>query len=132
MTSTQATNSPTLRGTPLADNELSVASERRHEEETRTAGEKPYSVFTNREKWILIGMTSYAALLRYIRHLAHSTKQTDASSPLSSAIYFPALPTMAKDFSVSVSLINLTVTFYLIFQGLCKKDHSVYKPHLHI
>jgi MFS family permease len=33
-------------------------------------------------------------------------------------MYFPAIPTIAKDLSVSSELINLTVTSYLIFQGL--------------
>lgn len=33
-------------------------------------------------------------------------------------MYFPALPTVAKDLNVSVELVNLSVTSYLIFQGL--------------
>ncbi|KAK6697893.1 hypothetical protein SNK05_010743 [Fusarium graminearum] len=39
-------------------------------------------------------------------------------SGFASNIYFPALPTIAHDLDVSVELINLTVTSYLIFQGL--------------
>lgn len=39
-------------------------------------------------------------------------------STLGSNIYFPALPTIAHDLQVSVELVNLTVTSYLIFQGL--------------
>lgn len=41
-------------------------------------------------------------------------------SPLAANIYFPAIPLLADDFAVSVSLMNLTVTVYLIFQGLCE------------
>lgn len=39
-------------------------------------------------------------------------------SGFASNIYFPALPTIADDLSVSIELVNLTVTSYLIFQGL--------------
>jgi MFS family permease len=39
-------------------------------------------------------------------------------SGFASNIYFPALPTIAHDLDVSVELINLTVTSYLIFQGV--------------
>jgi len=39
-------------------------------------------------------------------------------SPLSANIYFPALNTLATDFHVSSSIINLTLTSYMIFQGL--------------
>lgn len=39
-------------------------------------------------------------------------------SGFASNIYFPALPTIAHDLNVSVELINLTVTTYLIFQGI--------------
>ncbi|KAH7014217.1 major facilitator superfamily domain-containing protein [Microdochium trichocladiopsis] len=39
-------------------------------------------------------------------------------SPLTASVYLPALPTVAKDFGVSLTDINLTVTTYMIFQGL--------------
>ncbi|KAJ5596289.1 hypothetical protein N7450_002747 [Penicillium hetheringtonii] len=39
-------------------------------------------------------------------------------SSLSAQIYFPALDTLAEDLNVSTSLINLTVTSYMIFQGI--------------
>ncbi|EWZ81231.1 hypothetical protein FOWG_14796 [Fusarium oxysporum f. sp. lycopersici MN25] len=42
----------------------------------------------------------------------------DKLSGFASNIYFPALPTIAHDLDVSIELINLTVTSYLIFQGL--------------
>ncbi|KAL0782123.1 hypothetical protein CaCOL14_000029 [Colletotrichum acutatum] len=46
-------------------------------------------------------------------------------SGFASNIYFPALPTVADDLNVSVELVNLTVTAYLIFQGLAP---SVWGP----
>lgn len=39
-------------------------------------------------------------------------------SGFASNIYFPAIPTIARNLSVSVELVNLTVTSYLIFQGI--------------
>lgn len=39
-------------------------------------------------------------------------------SGFASNIYFPALPTIANDLNVSLELVNLTVTSYLIFQGI--------------
>ncbi|KAK5652219.1 hypothetical protein OQA88_10716 [Cercophora sp. LCS_1] len=39
-------------------------------------------------------------------------------SPLTAQIYLPALNVIAEDFSVSSAQINLTVTTYMIFQGL--------------
>lgn len=43
---------------------------------------------------------------------------TISVSGFASNIYFPALPVIADDFNVSTELINLTVTSYLVFQGL--------------
>lgn len=39
-------------------------------------------------------------------------------SGFASNIYFPALPTIAADLNVSLELVSLTVTSYLIFQGI--------------
>lgn len=39
-------------------------------------------------------------------------------SPVTANIYFPALNPIAEDLNVSTSLINLTLTTYMIFQGL--------------
>ncbi|KAI8069490.1 putative MFS multidrug transporter [Gongronella butleri] len=64
--------------------------------------EPPFSIFDKRQKWFIIIMASTAATF----------------SGFASNIYFPALPTIASDLGVSIDLINLTVTSYLIFQGL--------------
>ncbi|KEZ40579.1 hypothetical protein SAPIO_CDS8492 [Scedosporium apiospermum] len=39
-------------------------------------------------------------------------------STLSSYIYYPALPLVSKDLGVSISLVNLTVTSYLVVAGI--------------
>ncbi|KAI0376792.1 MFS general substrate transporter [Hypomontagnella monticulosa] len=64
--------------------------------------EEPYSIFDKRQKALIILIVSTAATF----------------SGFASNIYFPALPTIARDLDISVELVNLTVTSYLIFQGL--------------
>ncbi|GJE99620.1 MFS general substrate transporter [Phanerochaete sordida] len=62
---------------------------------------KPYSIFTSREKWTIVIMAAVAGLF----------------SPLTSQIYFPALPTLVQAFHTSTENINLTVTIYMVLQG---------------
>ncbi|KAI1027847.1 hypothetical protein LB503_011867, partial [Fusarium chuoi] len=64
--------------------------------------EPPYTVFSDWEKVGIIILVSFLAMI----------------SPLSSTVFLPAIPSIAKDMDVSISLINLTVTTYLIFQGI--------------
>ncbi|PSN75078.1 MFS general substrate transporter, partial [Corynespora cassiicola Philippines] len=66
------------------------------------APEQPYSIFDKRQKALIVAIISTAATF----------------SGFASNIYFPAIPTIAHDLHVSTELINLTVTSYLIFQGL--------------
>jgi len=70
-------------------------------EKQETDGEI-YSAFTFRERMFIIVMTSMAAFF----------------SPLSGQIYFPAIPELANDYHTSIGKINLTITTYMIFQGL--------------
>lgn len=62
----------------------------------------PFSIYANAQKLWIILLVSFAATF----------------SGFASNIYFPSIPTIAYDLSSSVELINLTVTGYLIFQGL--------------
>ncbi|KAI1642341.1 putative MFS transporter [Daldinia loculata] len=64
--------------------------------------EPPYSVLSEPAKISIIITASFAAII----------------SPISSSIYFPALNSLASDLHVSVSLITLTITTYMIFQGI--------------
>ncbi|KAJ3744627.1 MFS general substrate transporter [Lentinula detonsa] len=64
--------------------------------------ERPYSVYTNKEKWFIVTLVSFAGIF----------------SPLTANIYFPAIPTIAVAFHKSTELINLTVTMYMLLQGL--------------
>ncbi|KAM4056004.1 major facilitator superfamily protein [Hirsutella rhossiliensis] len=64
--------------------------------------EKPFHVFTRRQKWFAIATIGVAGLF----------------SGLSSNIYFPALGSIAQDLHVSLSAVSLTITSYLVIQGI--------------
>jgi hypothetical protein len=58
---------------------------------------------------------SSLSMLSYL-HIPESS----FSSPLTANIYFPAIPAMAVAFHKSTELINVTVTVYMVFQGICQ------------
>ena len=62
----------------------------------------PYSIFSPRYKAFIVTMVSVAATF----------------SGISSNIYHPAIPSVAADLGTTPEMVNLTVTAYLIFQGL--------------
>lgn len=68
----------------------------------KALSEPPYHVFTLAKKKQLVYIVSLAGLF----------------SPLSSNIYFPALGQIATDLKTSISLISLTITVYMVVQGL--------------
>jgi len=65
---------------------------------TINSDEAQWSIWTPRQKKMIILAASFASLL----------------SPLSGQIYFPALNTIATDLHVSDSLVNLSITTYLV------------------
>ena len=71
-------------------------------ESAQTTSSKPYTIFTPTQRAFIVIIVCFAATL----------------SAFASNIYFPALPQVATELSVSVTLVNVTVTCYLIFQGL--------------
>ncbi|KAH6964868.1 major facilitator superfamily domain-containing protein [Fusarium venenatum] len=89
-----------MLSTPKPD-ELPVAPKPPVDSSSSTS-EEPYSIFDKRQIALIVTLVSVAATF----------------SGFASNIYFPALPTIAHDLDVSIELINLTVTSYLIFQGL--------------
>jgi MFS family permease len=69
---------------------------------TQVQGEEPYSVFPS----------STRTYLTYLLGIIMLT------STLTSTIYFPLLPKLSTDFSVSLQAINLTVTVYAVCQAI--------------
>lgn len=61
-----------------------------------------WSIWSTRGKRVIIFSASFASLL----------------SPLSSLIYFPALEPISKDLQVSDTMVNLSISTYIIFQGI--------------
>ncbi|RVD82302.1 uncharacterized protein DFL_006732 [Arthrobotrys flagrans] len=93
---TDSTSPNDSRSTPMSNTES-------------TSAEPPYSVFDHQQRALIVLIISIAATCEAPRF---------QFSGFASNIYFPALPTIAHDFSISIELINLTVTSYLVFQGL--------------
>lgn len=60
--------------------------------------EAAYSAFTEREKIMTVLMVSFIGLF----------------SPLSANIYYPALNSLSNDLDVSITLIGLTITTYMV------------------
>lgn len=71
-------------------------------DESDSAPEPPFSIFTRGQKRWISWLASFGAMF----------------STLNSYIYFPAVTPMARDLDVSVALINLTITCYLVMAGL--------------
>lgn len=69
---------------------------------SRVSSGPAYTVFSRKMIWWIIGMNCFAAFI----------------SPATANIYFPALPAIAQDLGVSVADVNLSLTTYMIFQGL--------------
>ena len=66
------------------------------------AHSQAYSAFSNHAKRAIGAATSFAAMF----------------SGLSSFIYYPALQSLATSLGVSLELVNLTITSYLIIAGI--------------
>ncbi|KAH6660950.1 chloramphenicol resistance protein [Truncatella angustata] len=69
---------------------------------SRVSSGPPYSVFSRKMIWWIIAMNCISAFI----------------SPITANIYFPAIPAIADDLGVSTAAINLSLTTYMIFQGL--------------
>ena len=82
--------------------ELDESREENVEKLQKVSSGPPYSVFTLAQKRWIVFMTAFGGFF----------------SPLSANIYLPALNALSKDLHVSNSIINLTLTSYMIFQGL--------------
>jgi len=62
---------------------------------------RPYSSYSNKYKWFIVGCAAFASL----------------ASPISSVVVTPSLDTLAAAFGESVSYVTLSLTVYLIFQA---------------
>lgn len=62
----------------------------------------PYSTFTKTQKRLIVFLVAFAGMF----------------SPLSSFIYYPAVTSLSKDLHVSIELINLTITSYMVVSGI--------------
>ncbi|KAL7913605.1 major facilitator superfamily domain-containing protein [Trichoderma velutinum] len=77
---------------------ISISGEKHHETEAQPV----YSIYTQRQKIFIVFMSGLGGFF----------------SPLSANTYLPSIPSLSEYLGVSPSLMNLTVTAFLIFQGL--------------
>ncbi|KAJ5504353.1 hypothetical protein N7463_007227 [Penicillium fimorum] len=61
-----------------------------------------FSAFSKYEKLFIVVMVTFASFF----------------SPLSGQLYYPIMPTLVRNYHLTPELINLTITTYMIFQGL--------------
>ncbi|KAL1870975.1 hypothetical protein Plec18167_007282 [Paecilomyces lecythidis] len=61
-----------------------------------------HTAFSKYEKLLIVVMVTMAAFF----------------SPLSGQIYYPVMPTLVKNYHLTTSLVNLSITTYMILQGL--------------
>lgn len=67
-----------------------------------TTEEQPFTVFTIWERRWIVFLTAFAGLF----------------SPLSSFIFYPAIASISDGLNVSVGLINLAITAYMVVSGV--------------
>ena len=65
---------------------------------TAADNDRPYTYFRERDKLVIILTASFLALI----------------SPISASIYLPAINTISQDLHVSITLMNLTITTYMV------------------
>jgi multidrug resistance protein len=69
---------------------------------TNAEAPQSYSAFTKGQKRFIVAMVTLASFF----------------SPLSGQIYYPVMPTLAHNYHLTNALINLTITTYMVLQGL--------------
>ncbi|KAG9231136.1 MFS multidrug transporter-like protein [Amylocarpus encephaloides] len=100
-------------GKPITKNDFQGVSASKHETETSSRDTPPevpsgnppgedYSVLTVPQKRMVVFTASVASVF----------------SPMATSIYYPSLEIIAKDLGVSNSQISLTVTLFLVIQGI--------------
>lgn len=95
---------PTIDPNAITPKDPNVDIESAPSSTTTTAKpEEPlYSVFPRPTKLFIVAMATLGGFF----------------SPFSTSIYFPAITPLASHFHVSTNLINLTITTYMVFQGV--------------
>lgn len=93
----------TIYTATTSDEKLAKPTEEAQGHAQAQASAQPiYSIYTRQQKIFIVFMSGLGGFF----------------SPLSANTYLPSVPGLSVDLGVSVSLMNLTVTAFLIFQGL--------------
>ncbi|KAJ7354428.1 MFS general substrate transporter [Mycena albidolilacea] len=80
---------------------------------------EPHSIYTPVEKWFIVALIAFGVCSgEFWRFIPVQHCSDFKHSPPSSHIYCPVIPTLSQVFRKPIELINLTVTMYIVFQGL--------------
>ncbi|KKK19612.1 hypothetical protein ARAM_006409 [Aspergillus rambellii] len=99
-----ATKEPSPSTAAAAAAAATKDTEKETEATPATTEEQPqvYSTFSKAQTRMIVAMVTLASFF----------------SPLSGQIYYPVMPTLVKSYHLTPALINLTITTYMILQGL--------------
>lgn len=90
--------SPSEEPPDLEQDEPDVESKERRMELTRTQSGPPYTIFSARAKMFIVISVSVSSLI----------------SPFGATTFYPALNTLARELNVTPTLINLSLTTYMV------------------
>ncbi|KAL4821768.1 major facilitator superfamily domain-containing protein [Aspergillus spinulosporus] len=97
-----AITTTTTTTSPSSSSRLAEGSARPTLESALAMEPRRHSAFSNGQKRFIVAMVTLASFF----------------SPLSAQIYYPVMPTLVENYHLSNALINLTITTYMILQGL--------------
>ena len=92
-----------------ANNEMQKPEQDAATTQEPASANAPYCILPEREKVFFMIICSIAGMI----------------SPMSSSIYFPALDNIGADLGVSTTLMNLTITMYLVCDNLSDSVRTV-------
>ncbi|KAK4500935.1 hypothetical protein PRZ48_009127 [Zasmidium cellare] len=96
----QQHSSPSLKSSPASS--IHSAADNVRPTLTRTISGPPYSIFSPKTKMFIVIAVSVSSLI----------------SPFGATTFYPALDTIANDYGVTPTLINLSLTTYMIAQAI--------------
>ncbi|KAI7870105.1 major facilitator superfamily domain-containing protein [Mucor mucedo] len=101
-TASDASQDPNCDSIITIDNPLTANASEEHDKTNTTSPDTPYSILTARKKAIIVVIISLSSFV----------------SAFSANIYYPALKVIQNDLNITERMVYLTVTVYMIFQGL--------------
>lgn len=96
-----SSNNRNVRGAAVDGDQTDIGAQREMAE-SGPDNRPAHSAFSRYQKLFVVAMVTLASFF----------------SPLSGQIYYPVMPTLVKNYHLTTALVNLTITTYMILQGL--------------